>query len=209
MANNAKNKQKKLAKQKKKRMARKKSLNVTKTINNKPLAYVQFPIHECLVPDRLFTDGIGTVLVSRRIPDGSLALSAFVVDPYCLGVKNAMFRVLNEASYENELKPSLFNSHEGQIFESVHPSCTKKIINGAVSYAKALGFSPHKDYHNAIKLLGNIESEACSIAYQYGKDGKPFYVSGPNESPAQAQKIVKQLDEKCGTGNYHHISLIG
>lgn len=209
MANNSKNKQKKLAKQKKKRMAKKKVLSAIKTLGNKPLAYAKFPIHECLVPDGLFANGIATVLVSRHASNGSIAVSAFVVDSYCLGVKNAMFRVLNEASYENELKPSLLNSHEGQTFENVHPSCTKKIINGAVAYAKALGFSPHKDYHNAIKLLGNIKSTACPVAYQYGKDGMPFYISGPNESPAQAQKIVKQLAQKCGEGNYHYISQIG
>lgn len=207
MANNAKNKQKKLAKQKKKRMAKKKAFNATKTLSNKPLAYTQFPIHECLVPDGLFADGIATVLISRRIPNGSIALSAFVIDPYCLGVKNAMFRVLSKNSYENELKLSLFQSHEGQTFENVDPSCVKKIINGALAYANALGFSPHKDYYNAIKLFGNIESETCPTTYHYGKDGKPFYVNGPHESPVQIQKIVRQLDKKCGAGNYNHLLL--
>ena len=49
------------------------------------------PIHESLVPASLFEQGIGNLLFSRSLPDGRVALGAFLLDVFCLGVKNAFF----------------------------------------------------------------------------------------------------------------------
>jgi len=43
-------------------------------------------------------------VVTRRIPNGDIAMSAFVIDVFCLGVKDAMFMVLPESEYEHKLK---------------------------------------------------------------------------------------------------------
>src|SRR5947209_19536193 len=57
------------------------------------------PIHECLVPEGLFGMGIGEVLFGRKLPNGDVAASLFLLDVYCLGVKNAFFRVFSEYDY--------------------------------------------------------------------------------------------------------------
>jgi hypothetical protein len=46
------------------------------------------PIRESLVPANLFQQGIGNLLFNRSLPDGRLALGAFLLDVLCLGVKN-------------------------------------------------------------------------------------------------------------------------
>ena len=204
MAINQKKKQKMLAKKKKKRSLRKKIANISKNTRNPISLYAKYPIHECLIPDDLFSTGIGTVVVTRRGVDNSIVVTAFVVDVYCLGVKDALFHLMSLNDYENEFRAQVIASHEGD-FESIHPTCVKKIITGAVQYAKDLGFSPHPDYLKYRGILAGIDSNACPEKYDFGKDGKPFYMSGPHESATQSTKIIKTLEKKCGSGNYNHL----
>jgi len=168
-------------------------------------SYAKHPIHECLVPDELFETGLGTIIFSRRTPGGDIAVSAFVVDVFCLGVKNALFSVASEREYEDTIKLRITISLEDQRFENVHPSCARKIIEGAVDYARALGFSPHSDYHVAKAIFGDVIAGACPVQYTFGQEGKPMYVRGPYESASQARKIAQQLDKRCGKGNFHYI----
>ena len=167
--------------------------------------YAKYPIYECLVPGELFETGLGTIIVARRPPSGEIAITAFVVDVFCLGVKNVLFKLASEQDYHNTVKPRLVVTHEGQHFENTHPSCVRKIIEGAVDYAAALGFSYHRDYKNARDIFGDIDASACPVKYEFGQEGKPMYIRGPNETVSQAKKIVAQLDRRCGEGNFHYL----
>lgn len=207
MASNPKNRQKKLAKKKKKRSIKKKLINITKNLSGNSSNYSQLPIYECLAPSSLFETGIGNILFTRRLLNGSIAVSAFLVDVQSLGVKNALFRVMSKSEYEGNFKSDMIDVDEGTI-EKIHPTCAKKIIMGAISYAKNLGFSPHSDYHKASGIFSDIESQACSEKYEYGKDGKPFYMRGPNETISQANKIVEKLAKSCGEGNFDYIIML-
>jgi len=206
MAISEQQRQKKLAKEAKKKKEalakRKKGSSLSKT---KAASYATYPIHECLVPDTIFTAGIGNVLISRKAPDGYIAASLFTVDVYCLGVKNAFFKVVNKFDYEDNVKEPLFDSHEGATFKSVSPSCARKLIEGSVAYAAELGFTYHRDYKNAAGIFGDIDSSTCPENYEYGQNGKPFYVQGPKETPTQAKRIVDQLRSHCGEGGFHFL----
>ncbi len=188
MTRSSRSRQKKLEKKKKQRDLKRKRLNIISLGQNRSSVYAKYPVHECLVPDSLERNGLGNVVIARAIPDGSIAVSTFLVDLYCLGVKDAFFTVISEIEYDEKLKAGVAG-----VLEPIHPACARKLINGAVLYAKNLGFSPHRDYHKAKGLLGDIDAKACPVAYSYGQDGKPFYVSGPNESTAQAKQIVRKL----------------
>ncbi len=208
MAISEKQRQKKIAKKNKKRKLIKSLLNNSNQQDSNPSVYAKCPIHECFIPNTLFELGIGCVIVTRKTPDGLIALSSFIVDVYCLGVKNAFFKVSSEFEYENTIKPQLMNSNAEAVFENIHQSCAKKLVEGAVLYAKELGFPPHRDYRNAQKIFGDIDAGSCSVKYIYGKDGKPFYIRGPNESASQTKRIVDQLSKKCGEGNFEYMAML-
>lgn len=205
MAISEKQRQKKLEEKKKKRKLVVKAATAGLTLGHKALQCNKYPIHECLVHERLFDTGLGTVIWTRRMPDGGIAISAFIVDVYCLGVKNALFKITSEQEYENVVKRGMIESHDGQAFLSIAPDCARKLIEGAVSYAAELGFSPHRDYHHAKGIFGNADSNACTEQFEYGHEGKPFYMRGPGESIAQAKKIVDHLHRKFGEGGYHYL----
>ena len=156
------------------------------------------PIHESLVPAKLFEVGLGNLVFSRSLPDGRVALGAFLLDVFCLGVKNAFFTIVTRKQYAERL------SH-WSLAESLKPmqaACFRKLVEGGVAYARELGFSPHADYAAARLIFGDVQATDCPTRFEYGHDGKPFYISGPHETAAQVEAIVEHLHRRLGPGNF-------
>ncbi|HZZ63550.1 MAG TPA: hypothetical protein VFE63_20680, partial [Roseiarcus sp.] len=55
------------------------------------------PLHSCLLQNEIFETGVGMVILARKTGARGVALAGFLVDRYCLGVKDAMFREIDEA----------------------------------------------------------------------------------------------------------------
>src|SRR5713101_8866677 len=109
MALDARKRQQKLAKKAAKRkavVATKKSMGeggglVSHGRHTMPTAGA--PIHECLIPDSLFDMGLGNVIVSRKMPNGFIGAAFFLLDVFCLGVKDAFYDVMSPAEYDEKL----------------------------------------------------------------------------------------------------------
>jgi hypothetical protein len=80
------------------------------------------------------------------------------------------------------------------------------LIEGGVSYARGLGFEPHEDYRKAKKIFGEIDSSGCSRDFDYGRDGKPLYIAGPNDTLLFQQRVFRTLVRTCGKGNFHFVT---
>jgi len=164
--------------------------------------FANFPIDEVLAPSALFETGIGNLAMVRRAPDGTYGIALVLLDVFCLGVKNAFFRVAGEEEWAMRRERIISITDAGEM-ESWHPSCWRKLVEGAVAYAKDLGFDPHPDYREVVPMFGDIDASACPEKFEFGKEGKPFYVSGPNDTPTRIRQIVKQLERRKGEGNFH------
>jgi len=161
------------------------------------------PIHEVLVPAKLFEMGMGNLVFSRSLPDGRIALGAFLLDMFCLGVKNAFFAIVARDEYAKRL--SRWSAAENH--QPMQPACFRKLVEGGVAYAHELGFGPHVDYYAACEIFHDVQAAACPTHFEYGHDGKPLYISGPHETAAQVQAIVDQLERRLGPGNFDFIVL--
>ena len=211
MAIDPKKRQKKLAKQKAKR--KEKALSHRRSQQGKTPLFVPLefelgsnaPILECLMTEEIFNAGIGQVIVSRATGSGMVAAGIFLVDIYCLGVKNAFPMLQPRTVYENTMAQMDLNSPLVQI----EPACAKKLIKEAIDYARDLGFEPHEDYRVARKVLQDIDTALCQEQFTFGKDGKPFFMSGPNDSPQRSRQIVETLERRCGVGGYHYLVGLG
>src|SRR4029077_20110405 len=91
----------------------------------------------------------------------------------------------------------------------MEPACARKLVEGAVAYAHELGFAPHPDYQTAKVIFGDIDSSQCEEEFEYGKDGKPFFFAGPNDSPARCRQILDTLARTRGQGNFHFTMPVG
>jgi hypothetical protein len=163
-----------------------------------------WPIHECYAPGNLFEIGIGNIVISRRIGN-QVAAGVFLVDTGCLGVKNAFLRVVMPSEF-----PDLLDRiKEREPLVPVDAEYARKLVEGAVEYAAELGFKPHKDYRKAKMVFGSIDTALCDTSFEFGKDGKPFYCSGPSESPSKRRQIVDELAKRCGTDGFHYMVGVG
>jgi hypothetical protein len=197
---------KKAAKRKGK-LAKKKQANLALNLSFNPMQITQArnsALHECLTPKHLFELGIGNVVVSRRMGN-QIAAGVFLVDVYCLGVKDAFFTIISPEKYQATLRG--FSHHEELV--NIDPSCARKLVEGAVEYAQDLGFTPHRDYQQAKQIFGDIDSNACPTSFEYGKDNKPLFVSGPNDTPARCQQILDTLTKRCGPDGFHYVLVQG
>ena len=159
------------------------------------------PIHEVLVPDTLFELGIGNLIFSRKLPDGSIAVAAFLIDTFCLGVKDAFYATVSFAKYEEYLRARLESGFAGKM-HAQPPAYVRKLVEEAVAYARELGFDPHPDYKIARQIFGDVEAAACPVRFEFGRDGQPFYCNGPHDTPAMQRRILTQLQRKCGDNGF-------
>ena len=159
------------------------------------------PILECLMPEGLFEVGIGNVIVSRKMPNGDIGASFFLVDVYCLGIKFAFFQTMPGTEYVRKL--ASLGRHE--TFTRMHPTCARKLVEDAEAYAGEIGFDPHPDYQLARKIFGDVDAGECQTEFTFGKDGKPFFIAGPKDTPARCNKIMDILLKRFGPDGFHYM----
>jgi len=189
-------KQKKLAKQKAKRSEkRSRLLQLNSRDPTIRLRHAEkWPIVQALVGAKLWEDGIAYLAIARQEAEGRLVFGVYLVDAFCLGVKNAFWN----AGTSGDFKELLQRVEKTQTMIPISPACLVKILEGAVEYAQSFGFPPHPDYRHAAMLLAGIDPKACTHEFTFGREGKPFYIQGPNESPALASAIMQKIEEAGG-----------
>jgi hypothetical protein len=204
MARNAAKHAKRVAQRRAKRKAkqdefvRRKNMGLAEKLERAAVA----PVLDCCVVDGIWEMGIGTVLLSRKLPDGQVAFGNFLVDVQCLGVKDADGDIIPQSVYRERLLEPMRGRMD---LVDVEPAYARKLVEGAVAYAAELGFRPHRDYERARPIFGDIDPSECRDEFEFGQDGKPFFVSGPYDSPEKCRRIVHQLHEHCGPGGYEYI----
>ena len=147
----------------------------------------QYPIYECLINDDGMDVGMVNLLVSKRNEAGDIILAAFLVDMYCLGVKDCFIRLLSLEQY---------NSNKALVpYSDMKPEDAKKLLFDVVNWSKKIGFEPHTEYKNGIKIFEGIHLEDSDAEFKFGIDGKPSFFLGPNDSPEKCEKILKILQK--------------
>ena len=198
MSNREKSRQKKLAKQKAKRKAKQqtsvsgggeRALHLERGLSA--------PLTHCMVYGDQ-EQGMVTVTVFRNVSGGNGVVAAFCVDLYCLGVKDSFVRAGTRTQF-NDMMAQRDDSRPMPTEDA------KKLIEGAVEFAESCGIKPHRDYEKAMRYLHDVDSSQSSAVFEYGKDGKPFFIAGPNDTPAKCEKIKQALDKHVGEGNYGFI----
>jgi hypothetical protein len=189
-------KQKKLAKQKARRSEKRSKL--LRRSSKDPTVRLQgaekWPVVQALVGAKLWKDGIGYLTIARQEAEERLVFGVYLVDVYCLGVKNAFW----SAGTTGDFKDLIRDMGKTQTMIPISPACLVKILKGAVEYAQSFGFPPHPDCRHAAMLLEGIDPAGCAQEFTFGRDGKPFYIQGPNESPAQVSAIMQRIQEAGG-----------
>lgn len=147
--------------------------------------------------------GLASIIVTRIDDDGGAVAGFFLVDIFCLGVKDAwLLDGTDEAGLAEVMEARL----PKDIMETIHPAWAKKLIEGAVAYAERLGFAPHRDFRKARRVLGGIDAGMCTETFAYGDGGRPHYIQGQADDEERVRRVLAVLDTRCGPDGYDFTS---
>lgn len=177
----------------------------TQVVKLKPENYIRkkarsLPLYKSYINTNWEEMGMAVIIVTRQKASGNLVLGFYLVDTGCLGLKNTGF---HHNLLEGDFQGLLEQQYGGMNLESMEIDHTTafNIIYGSIEYAEDLGFRPHKDFKVSEYVLEDVEAVEFK-AIEFGKDGKPFFVAGPNDD---IDRVMAILNKKVGPGNFEYL----
>jgi hypothetical protein len=171
--------------------------------SNLPLAtrvrrLAAMPLRSCMVQDGLFERGNGMMILARQQSDGQLAVAGFLLDVFCLGVKDVFFRPFEPSEFDEYMD---IMGQEAPLSE-VDPAYARKLLRDTVAYARSLGLEPHPDFAAVEPVFGEISAAACDVDFEFGVDGRPVYIPGQHESAKQISRRLRHLQDRLGDDGF-------
>jgi hypothetical protein len=156
------------------------------------------PIQHCLLNKTLLDEGMGTLVLARGLTRYDVALGTFLLDPFCLGIKDVMFRIVDEDEFE------MYVETMGAMapFIAVEPSYARKLLRELAAWAQPIGFPPHRDFAVVEQLFGDVSADVCDAVFHFGREGKPVYIPGPGESTSLIRSRIEHLQKRFGNDGF-------
>lgn len=159
-----------------------------------------YPVEACYLNTDWKEQGLARIVVTRSQNDGRAIVGVFLVDIFCLGVKNAF---CNEGLTRRQIEDELLSRYyENEAPTRIGINYAKEIIYGAVDYARSLGFEPHPDFEPSRHVLGTEEFSRTRSLRFGGPEGKPLYIAGPDDD---APAVLGKLRERLGENGFDFI----
>jgi len=144
---------------------------------------------------------MGMLILARGGTMGPVSVAVFLLDAYCLGVKDIIHRSVGSSQL-----PQIIDRLAGSApLRPVEPAHARKLLHDLVRWAATFGFHPPREFAAAERLFGSVDPQACDATFEFGKDGKPFYVSGPSESPTTVRRRMNQLLARLGPDGFNYL----
>lgn len=195
-------------------MAKKRKKKTIQLPSISPKTYVKekgrrLPLGPCFAsrapesPDK--DKGLFQVVVTRAKPSGKFLVGVYLVDTFCLGVKNTALRINETAEELQELLDFMGESEDEPLVE-VPYAWAHCLIYEAIAYAQGLGIFPQKDFALSRYVLEPKDAIKEKFAFEFGRDGKPFLSVGPDDD---GPRLMATLRRTVGDGNFHYLYPIG
>ncbi len=178
------------------------------SVNPSPLFYIRqarhYPVEGCWIRRDWQESGLAVIVLARRQPNGNLLFGNYLVDYYCLGLKDTFFNAdIPPGEFKQSLLPRMF---QGEKPLEISLALAHEIIYGAIEYAARFGFKPQRDFRNSQFILDPVDAHPRSGQVEFGKDGKPLFINGPYDN---VDRILQQLRNTAGDGNFDYLAMLG
>ena len=150
-------------------------------------------IGTCYVSDDMTEYGEGSVIVTRRHTGGRVSVAMYLVDTYCIGVKDSLFRLRLEEEELEEMLDRAPSIRECS-YEEAH-----NWVYGAIAWAEEAGIEPDKSFAVTKYMLEEDTDDIPLIEYEFGRDGKHFLMANNN---LEASRYLPLLKKNLGEGNF-------
>ena len=205
MSSKEQRRQKKLAKKRSKEIAKKREFarekNQKRSFAGQLAVAIEGEILNCYLSNRLVDTEVkfGIVMIVRQMPQGRVACFRFLIDAMCQGVRDANENFLPKSEFRDTLE-FYYDSEDLRV---VNASTARKFVEDAIEFGRNCGFEPIAKYAKLAPIWGDINASQCKTVFHFGdEEGKPVFISGPNEKPEEVARIIEKLEAKVGSGNY-------
>lgn len=149
----------------------------------------RYPVYDCHINECWQDDGLATIFIVRQLPNLKYILGTYLVDTLCLGLKNTF---CNANLPYSSIQAVLSQSNMKMI--NIEYEDARSIILGGVEYANGLGFDPNRDWEDSKHI---VEAERpFNKKFEFGRDGKPFYIQGPDDNPFEVMSKLETAPNK-------------
>jgi hypothetical protein len=156
----------------------------------------ELPFHECFINMNWKTEGMASIVISKKMPSGKYIAGLYMIDMFCLGLKNTYFQFALDSVEYDEFLQKMNSQSESVKFDLGE---AHNIIFGAIDFAAENGFKPQKDFAITQYLLDENLIDDRIDEIEFGRNGRPFYFAGPYDNTGQ---IIKTLEKNVGNGNF-------
>lgn len=139
--------------------------------------------------------GVALVLVARAARHDRVVVCGWLVDTFCLGVKNAIGPAVMRSRDVPHFVRTYFEAFPAAGLRAPI-ALAEELVLGAVEFAAGLGLSPHPDLAQTRAHLGELTEDR---AITFGREGRPLYVPGPHDDPIE---IMRTLASTVGTDGF-------
>jgi hypothetical protein len=140
----------------------------------------QAPIRHCYLTESIFEVGMGTLVLARGATSLHLTIGMFLLDTFCLGIKDVVFRQIEGDAFE------LYLAAGGAAapMVPVDPGYARKLLRDLAAWSKSQGFAPHRDFAAVERMFGEVSADASDATFQFGDNGQPLYIESLGEPAA-------------------------
>lgn len=147
------------------------------------------PIYKCYINETWKQGGEAMVVVSRERGNGNLCVAFFLVDVFCLGVKDAF----GEVNYTKENLQAYIDRNT--FFKETDYPLVHNIVYGAIEFAEESGIEPCKEFETWGNVLSEDNDDIPLIDIEFGKNGKHLLVT---EAGSKESLLIPSLRKKLG-----------
>jgi hypothetical protein len=145
--------------------------------------------------------GLVSVLVGREQGPSRVRVYGYLVDVYCLGLKDFLGPRAMDRHDLAELTRSHFAAYHAPPL-AAPIELARHIVFGAIEYARNLGFAPPPGFFPA--AAAHLGPWAGPGAIEFGNQGKPYFIQGPRDDP---DSVMETLERSVGRDNFHYLVL--
>lgn len=161
---------------------------------SKKTASTPFPATTAFATPDLGSTGQGIILLACPTGATKISVATFFMDTHCLGVRKT---TLTELRAPAQLATVLTTLRVAPIALAD----ARAIVEGAVAFAKKLGFPPPATLSGSLPLFG-ATPPATPPPITFGKDGKPFYTQQEGDTPDFVENVITRLEKACGADGF-------
>lgn len=153
------------------------------------------PVYKCFVTKDWKTAGMSNVLVMRRHVNGNCTAGIYLVDLFCLGIKDSAY-------FFNEPEAAIIEKTVGadDSLEEINYNLAHNIIYAGHDFAIEFDIKPHKSFAITKYILEEDNDEIPIVEIHTGdKKGMPHLLVNEqyNYGP-----VLQKLKKHAGEGNY-------